>query len=852
MKHTHHNILILLILLIIIPVSIRAEQISIYSDEPELKEILSSIPCIELSDNAPVRIYLEKNGGIHIIKDDAGESYQASSIEDALKGYLGLKGICVVEDIVIKGHSRISVDAIRYRIKTSRGDILDKNNIKRDIEDIYAMGYFEKCDASFDKDVLTFEITEYPVIVSIEVTGNETIKTEDIKEAIGLNRFDILNTKILKTSIDRIKAIYREKGFYEIDVNSSQKDTEGGINLIFEIREKTELYIEKIGFDGNKDIMKSSILHRMNNLFTLITPFPKRRIYAEDLLSQMETSKRCFFGLFNSGAYMEDGLDNDLSRIEQYYADKGYIKARVGRPIVDIKPDEGIFITIPIEPGPLYYIGDVDVSGDLILPKRIKWDLLDRLLYIAGKKPKKGLLDTISLKKGDLMSKTSVHAAIERVRDVYMDKAYANVRIAPVTKEATDNTIDIEFRIKKGSPVDIDMIYIRGNTKTRDKVIRREIKLDEGDLFSSTDLKSSRARLDRLGYFSSVNIEPVPKDEDSVSLLVDVEEQMTGAFQFGIAYSTVDKLIGNVQLSENNLLGLGLKAKLGVEYGGQKKSYTVDLEDPWIFDRNISLGTRLYNTERELTYYTKESRGGNIRLSYPLVEEVRHYIAYSYEDVLPLTDIDSSYREVLSEDTIDGGITSSITNTIYRKTTNDYFRPTRGSDSNLSFEYAGLGGDYHFTRVTAHIAQFFPVYKDSVALMIKLRWGTINGAMGDEIPDYELFTLGGLNSIRGFKYGEVGPMDNYGNVIGGRKEVIANTELTFPIGKVPGLYGVFFLDQGNAYGKHIDLNNIKRSYGAGIRWVTPMGPLRLEYGRVIDPKPYESESRWDFSIGTFF
>ena len=231
---------------------------------------------------------------------------------------------------------------------------------------------------------------------------------------------------------------------------------------------------------------------------------------------------------------------------------------------------------------------------------------------------------------------------------------------------------------------------------------------------------------------------------------------------------------------------------------------------------------------------------------------MRHSIVYSFENVTALEDIDPTYQDSLSEDEIDGYLLSSVTNTIYRDTTNDYFRPTRGSDSSFSVEYAGLGGDYHFTRATAKYAKFFPLYKDKVALMLKFRWGTITPSFGDDIPEDELFTLGGLNSIRGFKYGDIGPRDTYGNVVGGRRMVVSNTEITFPIFEVPGLSGVLFFDQGNAYDRTIDLTSLKRSYGVGVRWVTPMGPLRIEYGKVISPEDYEASSRWDFSIGTFF
>ena len=298
--------------------------------------------------------------------------------------------------------------------------------------------------------------------------------------------------------------------------------------------------------------------------------------------------KRQVLGLFgHSGSYLEESLDTDLLRIEQYYGDLGYIRARAGRPQVEVREDKGIYITIPIDEGPLFYIGQIDVSGELI-------------------KPKEDLMEPLQIKSGDRMSKSKIQQSVEQIRNIYMNQGFAYVQVRPDMKENPDNTVDMNFVIKKGEPVHIDTIHIRGNTKTRDKVIRRELKFNEGDLFSSTQIQKSRDSLSRLGYFSNVNIESIPKDEDTLSMLVDVEETTTGAFSFGLAYSSVDKLLGTLQLSENNLMGLGLRTKFSVEYGGRKQSYTVDLEEPWLFDYPVSLGVRLFNTEREYTYYTKE------------------------------------------------------------------------------------------------------------------------------------------------------------------------------------------------------------------------------------------------------
>jgi outer membrane protein insertion porin family len=771
---------------------------------------LADVPCVTLTDKAPTEILLEHKDTVYRVTDSIGIAYSASTISEAIDGYLRLKGICVIKEVTIKGYSRISPEAIRFRLKTSKGDILHKDAIKKDIEEIYAMGYFEKCDASFEGGSVVFTVREYPLIISIEVKGNKEIKEKDILDAIGLKKFDILNTRQLKTSIDRIKGLYREKGYYKVEVTSSTQDKEGGITLIFDVKENEQLYVKDVSFDGNEHIS------------------------SRKLRGVTDTKTRWPLGLFShEGAYQDTMLDNDLLKIEQYYADNGYVQAKVGRPRVEIRETKGIYITIPVSEGPQFTIGSIDINGDLILPKE-------------------KLLSEIDLKSGDIMSKSSIRQAMETMRNLYMDEGYAYVQVRPETTEEAETVVGLNFIISQGKPVHIDQIQIHGNTKTRDRVIRRELRIQEGDLFSSSAIKRSQDTLSRLGYFKSANIESIPRDEENMSLLADVEETNTGSFSIGIAYSTMDGPMGTLGLSEINLMGLGLKTRFNMEYGPQKKTFVIDFEEPWLYDHPVSLGTRLYNTEQDYLYYTKKSRGANIRLSFPLIEEVRDYITYGYDDVLGLSDIDPTYRAQLTEEDIEGGLTSSITNTIYRETTNDYFRPTRGSDLSMSLQYAGLGGTNHFTRVTASAAKFFPLYRDIVALMLKGRWGTINPAKGDVLPEYERFILGGLNSIRGFEYGEVGPEDSLGNTLGGTRMVVFNTEITFPLGPIPGLYGVLFHDQGNGYENRIDLTNMKKSYGGGIRWVTPMGPLRLEYAIVINPEPDESPSRWEFSIGAFY
>ncbi|MEA2102945.1 MAG: outer membrane protein assembly factor BamA, partial [Thermodesulfobacteriota bacterium] len=539
MNHIIHRWFITAICLVMMPSVLLGAQISYRCTNEDLAGVLKDVPCISVKKDAPVSLSLEHKGDIYIVTDSKGNAFSATTILAAADGYLRRMDICVIKEVQIQGIRRIMPEAVRFKIKIAPGWILHKEIIKQDIQGIYSMGYFENCTASFEEGIVTFDVREYPVIIKIEVEGNKKIKDKEIIETIGLKTFDILNTRVLKTSIDRIQALYEEKGYYSVEVSEKREPIEGGIVLAFDIQENKRLFVKEVSFDGNEHIK------------------------AKKIKKIMRTKNRWWFGVFtHTGAYMDTALDTDLLRIEQFYGDNGYINVRVGRPLIEIDDDTGIFITIPIDEGPLYHIGEIDIKGDLI-------------------RDRQELIKVIGLEPGAVMSNKEVHFAMENLRDIYMDEGYAYVQITPRTS-IQDDRVSIVLEINKNNPVHIDEIRIRGNIKTRDNVIRRELKLQETDLFSSSAIKKSKANLSRLGYFSKVDIKPLPEDNDEMSLLIDAEDTTTGAFSAGIAYSSQDRFTGTLSVSENNLMGRGLKAKAAMEYGKSKKTYTLDFEEPWL------------------------------------------------------------------------------------------------------------------------------------------------------------------------------------------------------------------------------------------------------------------------------
>jgi len=718
--------------------------------------------------------------------------------------------------IMVKGNRRIEKDAILGVMQTREGEIISPSRLRDDLKAVYKMGYFT--DVKFDVSdtpegrVLTLLVQEKPAIKEIIVKGNNKVKRDTILEVTDLKPFMVASEASIRENINKIINLYRDKGFYQAQVTHSLISiSQTEVNLVLQVDEGGKLAIKKIQFEGNQAIK------------------------GKELLKVMETKEKSIFSIITgAGKLSKDTLERDLEKIAAYYFNHGYIKAKVGEPKIDIK-GKWIYLTIPVQEGPQYKVGKVDFQGELLEDK-------DKLLA------------RIELPKEKVYSREVVQKDLTTLSDFYADFGFANADVTPLIKENDEGlTVDVRFDIQKGKKVYFDRIDIAGNVKTRDKVIRRELRVYEQDMFSATNLKESIKNLRRLEYFEDVNFSTSPGSApDRMNLKITIKERPTGTFGLGAGYSTQDRVVGMVEISQNNLFGRGQQLKAQGIMGAISHRFRLSFTEPYLFDRPLAAGFDIFNWEREYDEYTRVSKGGVVRLSHPLRwKYTRLYGVYRFENV-KLNDLQANSSPVLVEASHIRN-TSSASMTLRRDSRDAQFAPTSGSDNSINVEMAGLGGDTAFMRYVVESGWYFPLFWKTVGVihgrvgyMQKLSWGAM--------PAYEKFYLGGIDSIRGFKYADISPRDPITQErIGGDKFLQLNLEYRFPLIKKLGVMGTVFFDAGNVYGSdQAYFSEIRTAAGVGFRWFSPMGPLRVEWGYNLSPKPWEKHSAWEFTVGSQF
>jgi outer membrane protein insertion porin family len=722
-----------------------------------------------------------------------------------------------IVEVEIKGNQRIEEDAIRRNIKVKKGDVFNLKTLSEDLKAVYAMGYFD--DVRIDSQtvpggkILIFVVKEKPTVRSILIKGNTWVYDDDeIKEELTIRKGSILNINTLQSDMRRIEELYKEKNFYNVKVKFNvYPREENQADIEYEIEEGKKFHIKKIEFIGNKAYS------------------------ARKLKGLMETSEESILSWVTSaGDLNEENLSLDMAKLTAFYQNNGYVQARIGEPEVKFAED-GIDITIRIDEGQRYKVGEVTMAGDLIIPPD---QLLGRLKIVDEEYYNR---DTLRL---DVITLT----------DIYADEGYANVDISPrIEEDLKKLEVNITFDIDKGKQVYFEEITITGNNKTRDKVIRRELTVYEQELYGGRRLKRSVRNLYRLDYFEDIKVDTAKGSaDDKMKLNINVTEKDTGAFSFGAGYGNIENLFLTASVSERNLFGRGQTLALRGQLGSKTAKYTLSFTEPWLFDIPLSGGADVYNWQYSFSTYDKDSFGGNLRLGYPLIDFSRIYLTYTY-DIADIKNVDEDAADSIKRDAGEN-IKSSITTRVNYDSRNDLFHPTKGSTHSVSYEFAGLGGTVGFNKIIGETGWYFPLIWKTVGVLHG-KAGYVKQLQGMDLPDYEKFYMVGIDALRGFDRGDLSPRDDNGSEVGGTKFVQANTEIRFPLVPQAGVYGVVFFDTGDIYGdgEDIALDNLRESAGCGIRWLSPMGPIRLEYGWILDPKPTDSASGgWEFSMASAF
>jgi outer membrane protein insertion porin family len=766
-----------------------------------------------------------------------------------------------VRAIQVEGNRRVEIDAIKAALSTKVGQPIDPRRIGSDVKSVMKLGFFsdvvveERGDPT--RPTLVFHVTEKPAVRETKTVGNEELSADDLKDTIEVKPFSILDLSAVRKSVKKIQEKYVEKGYYLAEVTyrlEAQPDNQ--VDVVFHVDEHAKVEVKQITFIGNEHVPR------------------------EDLVAVMNTQEGGYLSfLTSSGTYREEAFQSDLQNIQFVYGDRGYVTAKVSKPSISLSTDKRyLYITIRVEEGEQYRVGKIDFSGDLLHDK----SELER---------------RIQVQPGEIFARSRVGKDLFAVADLYKDEGYANANVNPVTNlDPKTRIIDITYDVQPGRKVYFERVEIAGNAKTRDKVIRRELRIYEGELYSQTGINRSKQRVTALGYFETVNIATERGSaDDKMVVHVTVKERSTGTFQVGAGFSSYENFILTGQISQNNFFGWGQTLSLQIQYSSIRALGQIQFVEPYFLDTKWTFAFDLYAQESSYSTFTRRAIGGSLTWGYELnglaqwwrwaerLEDVRLFATYTNEfvTVTPFGTDAPLANKFLS------GTTSSLRLSLQWDKRDNRLFPSSGFYHSVSAEVAPpfLAPDFAFgkkvnlfTRYTLDSRYYHPLFWGLVA-RAKLSMGYIRGWDAEHpVPISELYYLGGINSVRGYRLWSVAPSTQVASssqpdtrtvdlVTGGNKQVTFNLEVEFPLLDKVGIRGVVFFDMGNAYNgalfddpQHPDLAlGLFKSVGFGFRWFSPIGPLRFEWGIPLDrrrdrlTKQYIDDALdFQFTIGSSF
>ncbi len=727
-----------------------------------------------------------------------------------------------IDRIELQGLKKVEKEAVLEKIGSKPEIVLDNYLLKKDIEKIYSMKYFDTVEAYQEsiagKNVLVIKVKEKPIITKISFEGNDGLNDDDLKGQLKTKVFSILDTTSVKGDLQSLLKHYEEKGYFLASIDYTEKKiNEENIELIFKIKEYDKVKVKKISFLGNKAFKD------------------------EEIKSILQTQEDSLFSfLSGSGNFKEVNFQNDIERLKYFYRMKGYLQVNVGTPEITVSEDKKwVFITMKINEGPQFSINKITFQGEVLFPES---DLREKL----------------SLKEKETYSEESLRKDIQLLTELYQDEGYAfanvirNLNIVP-----GENKVDVEFSFEKGKIAYFGKFKIKGNSKSRDKVIRRELLIREGQKFNGTALRQSRENVQRLGFFEpdSIVFNTVsPKDkEDVLDVEISVKEKNTGQISLGAGYSTATGGFFQASVSQANFRGLGQNLTFSLNLARSSNTFSIDFTEPYFLDSKWSLGGGVFITNDDTSAsYSEKKKGLNVRVGYPVMTFTNLYTTYKLEDTRIKSVDDPTINPAL-----ENGLASSIQTSIVHDRRDDRSDARKGIFLSYSTEYTGIGGDKKWIKNEAEARGFYPVWGD---LIFRSRFYTakLDEVSSREIPRTEKFTLGGSRNLRGYAYEAIGPKQQAKNTAGqtitfntgGTFSLFSNLEFQHPLSREAGLKWVLFFDAGHA-GK-IDKVRIYTDYGFGFRWFSPIGTLRFEFGYPMTGEYKNQGSQFHFDIGQLF
>lgn len=734
-----------------------------------------------------------------------------------------------VAEIRVAGNHQIEATTIRGTLSTRAGAPLAAADVRKDVQAIYALGFFD--DVVVDAEpaeagegvVVTYRVTELPVLTGYTFHGNRQILEESLKEAVtGLSQGAFLQPQQVLKVRQAILEKYEKEGYRRATVVPVTEVTVGGDGqrsaaLTFVIEEGEKTKIRKIAFDGN-------------------AAFTDRTLRGE-----LKTKQRFWLTswLTDSGIFRDTDVAEDLVRLTDYYQDEGFYDIRVDEPRLEVSADKRwLTVVYPVHEGIRYAFGEVAYNDH-------------------AKVPREELTADLKARRGERYSRALVRQDAGTLTDRLGEHGYAFAQVNPsLTPQPDLGVVDTAFQIDEGNQVRIRRINITGNDKTRDRVIRREVRQQEGEIINTALLRRSFQRINNLNYFDTVDIVPVNAGEGLLDLDIKVKEKSTGQFSIGGGYSSVDGLVGIVEITQGNLGGRGQTLSGHFERSGRRTVYNLRFKEPSLWDSNYSGGFDLFKVVRDFTSYEERRTGTDLTLGRSIGEYLDVTLGYTLENVeIHVTDpsVPASIANQVGRST-----TSSMSVSLSRDTRDNFFDPRRGTRNVLRVEVAGgvLGADNNFIKSTLDQSVYFPVLSAS-ALTFRNLLGIGVGYGHDDLPAGERFFVGGISTVRGYDFGDAGPLAGNGDPIGGDKEWVMTAELAFPLVRAANLKAALFMDWGAGYdtGQSISYHDLNRTWGYEIRWISPLGPLRFGYGWTVDdkrPPLFRDGGKQFFTIGTFF
>ena len=748
----------------------------------------------------------------------------------------------VVSSIIVEGNRRVEADTVYSYMQVQRGQVATADNIDESIKALFQTGLFSDVRIFRRGSSLVVQVEENPLINRVGFEGNSEINDKKLGEETELRERVIYTRARVQSDVQRIAALYRRSGYYGATVEPKiVRLSQNRVNLVFEINEGKETKVESITFNGNEAFSDSS------------------------LRSVINTSEHAWWKFFSTtDKYDPDRLNYDKELLRRYYLKNGYADFRVLSATAELAPDgESFFINFTVDEGPQYTVGDVTVNtGDTTLdPNEIA--------------------SVIKSAKGEQYDASEVDKSVENITIEAGKAGFAFARVQPkIERDTANRVLNISYDIQEGPRVYVERIEIIGNTRTLDRVIRRELRLVEGDAYNRILIDRARRRLTALDFFEKIQFRERPGSEsDKVILQIVVQEKSTGTLNFSAGYSTDEGAVGTVSVSERNLLGRGQFVKLNTSLSLKRQSVDFSFTEPYFLGRRISAGVDAFATRTDNTTgssFTTQQFGGALRSGFVMSEYSKVFVKYGFTHRDTKTDSVSSTAPAITEAA--GKDNTSLLGVSYIYDNLDSpLNPTKGFRGELDGELAGLGGNQYFGKVEGKAYYFHPVIRDDVVVRLKGTAGHIEGYNGKDPSVLDLFYKGG-DSLRGFKQSGIGPRQRSANgsrdAIGAKTYLLGSVEVSFPLGLPEsfGLSGAVFTDFGTAFGTDVkdvakngpnctggtvrcrvyNTKMLRASVGAGVTWTSPFGPLRIDVAYPLQKAKHDKTELIRFGIGTRF